>query len=373
MKPGKAIIAGGSVGGLFASVLLMRAGWQVAIYERSASGLAGKGAGLVPQEEVGRILRLIGRGDVLRSGVMAVERIFLDKAGQVVAAMDSPQTQISWDMLFAAFRSAVSDAHYRNGHTVRSIELTAGQATVEFDDGKLDHADLVIGADGIGSTVRSLVAPDTAPRYAGYAAFRGLREEAALPPASAAVLADRFAFYNADRTQVLGYLVAGSDGSIEPGQRRYNWVWYRSLTPAQLDAALSSATGGGPYSAPSGGLSAATRAEMHESAERLLPSVFGDVIRAEPAPFLQAIFDYEAPRMVKGRMVLLGDAAFVARPHTAMGVSKAAADAMSLSKWLMSAETLDAALSAYEAERHPAGKAIVEYGRRLGQPFETHG
>jgi 2-polyprenyl-6-methoxyphenol hydroxylase-like FAD-dependent oxidoreductase len=61
------------------------------------------------------------------------------------------------------------------------------------------------------------------------------------------------------------------------------------------------------------------------------PPQFGAAVSAERSPFIQAIFDYAAPIMSTKRIALLGDAAFVVRPHTGMGVSKAAGDALALS------------------------------------------
>ena len=82
---------------------------------------------------------------------------------------------------------------------------------------------------------------------------------------------------------------------------------------------------------------------------------------------LHAIFDYVAPRMINGRVALMGDAAFVARPHTAMGVAKAAGDAFALRDALIRHDGIAAALVAYEADRAPVAKEIVAYGQRLGQ------
>jgi 2-polyprenyl-6-methoxyphenol hydroxylase-like FAD-dependent oxidoreductase len=70
--------------------------------------------------------------------------------------------------------------------------------------------------------------------------------------------------------------------------------------------------------------------------------------------------------MVRGRVALLGDAAFVARPHTAMGVSKAAGDALALRAALLAEPELQTALARYEAQRMPVGREIVAYGKRLG-------
>jgi len=243
---GKVIVVGGSVGGLFAAVLLHRAGWQVTLYERSVAGLAGKGAGLVAQIDVSRILGEIGREDVLNSGVVARERIFLDRQGKIVHTVRTPQSQMSWDLLFEAFRAELPENCYRRGQHVLSATDDGRTATVTMEDGTTDTGDLVIGADGIGSSIRDIVAPDSAPRYAGYVAFRGLASETLMPPESAETLLGRFTFYNAHRTQMLGYLVAGSDGSIEAGRRRYNWfgIEHSPKTNLRLRSRLTSVKSG---------------------------------------------------------------------------------------------------------------------------------
>jgi 2-polyprenyl-6-methoxyphenol hydroxylase-like FAD-dependent oxidoreductase len=107
------------------------------------------------------------------------------------------------------------------------------------------------------------------------------------------------------------------------------------------------------------------RQDLVEDAARLLPPPFAAAVAAEREPFIQAIFDYETPRMTHGRVALLGDAAFVVRPHTAMGVAKAAGDAMALRSGLARLPYADA-LQAYERERLPIGAEIASYGRRLG-------
>ena len=367
-----AIIIGGSVGGLFAGVLLQRAGWHVNIYERSTFGLEGKGAGLVPQSEVEQILVEIGRRDVVRTGVVARERIFLNRAGEVAGVVRTPQAQISWDLLFSAFRNEMADGNYHKGRVVAEVESAETGDRVKFSNGSSEQADLIVGADGIGSVVREAVAPGTEPRYAGYVAFRGLASETRLPKKSAALVLERFTFFDAPGSQFLGYLVAGADASTERGRRRFNWVWYRQLTAEQLAAALTSDAGERrEYSVPPSGVSATTKKELRLAAENLLPPVLADIITQEEFPFLQAIFDYEAPTMRSGRAVLLGDAAYVVRPHTAMGVSKAAGDAMALRDALTQEASLHVALEKYNGVRMAAGSAIARYGQRLGQRF-TH-
>jgi len=365
---GKIIIIGGSVGGLFAGVLLSKAGFELAVYERSAQGMEGRGAGLVAQREIIDILREIGCERVAQIGVVARERIVLDRQNQIIEQQATPQTQISWDRLFAAFRAEMPPGTYVSGREALAAWEAGGCACVRFSDDEIESADIVLGADGVGSVIRDAIAPNTTPAYAGYVAWRGLFPETDLSIADAALLLDRFAFYHMPHSHILGYVVAGADGSIERPHRRYNWVWYRQVKGDAALATLLTDADGRPrhFSLPPGAMPESTRRALIQDAASLLPVSFARVVQLEPRPFIQAIFDYEAPRMARGRLAFLGDASFIVRPHTAMGVSKAAGDAMALRDHLIKGGDPIQMLAAYDAERRTVGRQIAAYGRRLG-------
>jgi 2-polyprenyl-6-methoxyphenol hydroxylase-like FAD-dependent oxidoreductase len=101
-------------------------------------------------------------------------------------------------------------------------------------------------------------------------------------------------------------------------------------------------------------------------ADALLAPQFAGVMRCGSRPFLQPIWDLESPAIVSGRVALIGDAAFVARPHVATGVSKAALDAQCLTDALAQEGDIDAALARYGRERERVGHALVARGRHLG-------
>lgn len=369
MTGSRIIIVGGSLGGLFVATLLHRAGFDVTVYERSTLGLEGRGAGLVAQREVFAMLSEAGFDHLASIGVTAHERVFLDRAGEIIQRQQTPQTQLSWDMLFRSFRNLLPDDRYIGGRTITSVTQSTTGATVHFADGGEERADLVIGADGIGSIVRSaVVGSESRPVYVGYATWRGLVPELQVPKEAAGRLFERFAFYDARGSHMLGYLVAGPDGATIKGRRRYNWVWYRRYDAEALDDVVTDIDGKRQaYSLAPGRVRPDVVAGLRADARTLLPPAFADALLAEPKPFLHAIFDYVAPRMVDGRIALMGDAAFVARPHTAMGVAKAAGDAFALRDALLKHDDIARALMAYEADRAPVGKAIVAYGQRLGQ------
>ena len=98
----------------------------------------------------------------------------------------------------------------------------------------------------------------------------------------------------------------------------------------------------------------------------MLAPQFAEVVQKTENLFFQPIFDLESPQMAFGRIALLGDAAFVARPHCGMGVTKAAGDAVALVHAIGENESLAVALMAYERTRIEFGRGIVEQGRKLG-------
>ena len=101
------------------------------------------------------------------------------------------------------------------------------------------------------------------------------------------------------------------------------------------------------------------------AAERLLPPQFRAVVRMIEEPILQPIYDLETTHMAIGRVAIIGDAAFVARPHVAAGVAKAADDAAALAAAL-DRGAIEPALRAFEAERLSVGRRIIERARHLG-------
>jgi 2-polyprenyl-6-methoxyphenol hydroxylase-like FAD-dependent oxidoreductase len=172
---------------------------------------------------------------------------------------------------------------------------------------------------------------------------------------------------------VLSYWQPGSDDDPRPGKRRLNWIWYHPVDPAELNDLCTDASGrrhdGGippPLIRPE------VIAAFRMQARKVLPPQYIALTRATPAPFFQPIFDLDSPRIVAGRVALLGDAAFVARPHVGAGVSKAALNAAWLADSLAAMPgDIDAALSAYEARAKPFGVAMVARARFLGAYLES--
>lgn len=364
----RAIIVGGSIGGLFAALLLRRQGWDTQVFERVAAPLASRGAGIITHPPLLRILEQLGLDPNRDLGVAVHQRVTLARDGRVVGTHERPQVATSWDRVFRMLRGALPDACYMHAAELTGIELVPDGIRARFADGRIAEGDLLVGADGIRSTVRTLLLGDVSPLYAGYVAWRGLLAEAHMPEPARTELFGRFGFCLPPGEQMLGYPVAGENDDLRVGHRRYNFVWYRPADEASgLPDLLTDATGRThSLSIPPPLIRPAVVQTMRQAAAELLAPVFAQVVAATPHPFLQPIYDIESSCLAFPRAALLGDAAFVVRPHLGAGVTKAAEDAASLAAALAAEPDIEAALRRYEAERMPAGQATVRRGRHLG-------
>jgi 2-polyprenyl-6-methoxyphenol hydroxylase-like FAD-dependent oxidoreductase len=368
----RALIVGGSLGGLFAGLMLRQAGWDVTVYERSAGDLASRGAGIGTHVELFAVMRRLGITVDESIGVAITSRICFDRGGAVIARQPFDKILSSWALFYRALRRQLPDACYRPGLELADIVQADGGVTAHFTDGTKAAGDLLVGADGLHSTVRARVFAAPPPNSAGYVAWRGGIDEAAVPDSARADLLSAYGFFITPREMVLSYLQPGADDDHRAGRRRLNWLWYHPVHADELPALCTDATGRHHGTAiPPPLIRADVIAAFRAQARAILPPQFVALIEATPAPFFQPIFDLDSARIVAGRVALLGDAAFVARPHVGAGVTKAALNAA----WLADALTahpgaIDAGLAAYEAPARAFGAALVARARYLGAYLE---
>lgn len=364
----RALIIGGSLGGLLTATTLRAIGWRVDVFERSPHALDSRGGGLVLQPDVLHAFEFAGLRLPDALGVESGDRIFLDRVGNVVQRGWQPQTQTSWNMLYGVMRDAVPDECVHAGETLVRIEQAGGQVRAHFASGRVETGDLLVGADGARSTVRAQLLPGVDPSYAGYVAWRGLVQEEALDPRDRALLEGVFAFQHGAGHMLLEYGVPGEHGETPRGRRRWNWVWFRKVEEALLPALLTDRDGvAHRFSLPPGALPDAPAALLRADADAMLAPPFRALVHLTAEPFIQAILDLDVPRMAFGRIILLGDAAFIPRPHTAGGAAKAAANALALAQSLRRTDLpIEQRLREWEVLQLRGGRTMTDWGRRMG-------
>ena len=364
----RAVIVGGSMGGLYAALHLRRKGWDVAVYERATTPLSGRGAGIMTHPELRAGMGALGLDASRDFGVPIAERAALARDGSIIGTLPYPQISTSWNRLFQILRTAFGDGAYHLGKDLVGFDAGRDGIVARFADGTQTAGDLLIGADGFRSAVRAQILPDAQPVYAGYVAWRGMIEERIAAPLLTPELFARFTFALPPSEQFLGYPVAGPDNDLRAGHRSWNIVWYRPAEEASELARLLTDESGRRHdlSIPPTLISRAVLAEMREAARALLPPQLAEVVERLEMPLLQPIYDFETPRMVAGRVALIGDAAFVVRPHVGAGVTKAADDAAALAGALAAHSDMESALADFEEQRLAMGRVFIARARRLG-------
>ena len=364
----RATIVGGSLTGLAAGIVLRKIGWEVNVYERSSQSLSDRGAGIVMQPETLDMLRLCGAKTDAEFGVWLTTRQYLTADGSIFSSHHMPQLMTSWGLLYSWFKKGFPGQHYHLDQEFQSVQQNESFVTSRFKSGVEDSADLLIAADGFRSGIRALFLPEVKPEYAGYVAWRGVVPEADLPKSVLKAFADHFTFFEMQGSHILGYLIPGETGSTEVGQRRLNWVWYWNLPEEGLSTLLIDAEGiRHAYAIPPGGVHPEQEEKQRAIAESVLPPVFKSVLRATKELFVQAIMDLACPQIVFGQSILMGDASFVIRPHTAASTSKGIANAFALATELDGNRDLTESLGRWQRSEINRGQRLMSYGKGLGR------
>ncbi|MEV5650048.1 FAD-dependent monooxygenase [Nocardia sp. NPDC052254] len=331
----RVIVVGGGIGGLAAGIALRRRGHEVQVWERTTEiGAAGSGLTLWPNGL--RALDAIGLGDPVRARAMVdTEGGIRDRSGRWLSRTDTAKmaarhgsvVAVHRADLFDILRAALGPDRLRPGVTVTGIEGDR----VRYDGGT-ESADLVVGADGLRSTVRAAVCPGARPpRYAGYTAWRMITRP--LPPLREGGeiwgSGERFGVVPLPDGRVYLFGVADApEGGHRPGgefaevRRRFG-AWPdpigRLLTEVPPEAVL--------------------RHDIYE-----LPDL---------------------PSFVRGRVALLGDAAHAMTPNLGQGANQALEDAITLAA-VLDGRDVAAELRRYDSLRRPRTRALAHRSRLIG-------
>ena len=357
----RAVVVGGSLGGLNAALWLRDIGWDVEVLERSASPLEGRGAGIVLHPATARYLVDHGVADLTEISAPVDWLRYLGADAAVLSQTPCRFRFTSWTTLYRSLLGCLDRSRYRMGAEVVAVENDRGAASVTTVSGEGISGDLVVAADGVASTVRSHVLPDVGAGYAGYVGWRGTVGEERLSSGTFRVLHEAITYHLMPASHILAYPIPNLDGTVTPGRRQFNWVWYRNVAEgAPLEDLMTGADGRHhPLSLPPGTVQPHHVDELRAAAEQL-PGPLAEIVLETAEPFVQLIVDVAVPRMVVGRVCILGDAAYALRPHAAVGTAKAAVDAWQLARALQSNPgDVDGALEKWEDRQLRLGRQVA--------------
>ena len=370
----RAAVIGGSIGGLTAALLLRDLGFAVDVYERAARPLDGRGGGIIVQPET---LRWFRERSSHRPHTLSTSSQFLRYLGPANEILYEEANQwafTSWSAIYGALLSDFDTGRYHLGHTVSALRHDAQTVQIQFNGGATAEADLVVCADGISATSRRLLLPHVDRRYANYVGWRGMVLETEVSTTTFELLSDALTYSTGDRSHMIIYPIPGPNLALRPGQRWLNYVWYRNVSEgADLDELLTDRSGArSDVSVSPGQVQDRFIAELKRAAPDVLAPAAAEVVLTTAHPYIQPIFDIKIPRMTFGRIALIGDAAFVARPHAAAGTAKAAEDAWTLAAALeVNHPDIPDALRKWQIPQLELGSSLVDRAAQMGDRSQS--
>jgi 2-polyprenyl-6-methoxyphenol hydroxylase-like FAD-dependent oxidoreductase len=346
----KVAVAGSGVAALATAIQLAKAGVEVDVFE-AAPALSALGSGISLQGNALRVFDALGAWDEIREAGYVFEGLHLRAPGpgapivaqlpdvksggpDYPAAMGMPRPDLA-RILFAHAEKA--GANIRFGAKVTAITQTDAGVEVFVNDESAGVYDLLVGADGLNSTVRQLIGIETKPEPTGMGIWRSFVSR----PAEV----ERSELYYGGPVYIAGYTPTGEDSMyaflVEKAQDR---VGLSDEEAARIMVEESRAYDG-PWNSIRADLEAGAHANYTWFTKHIVPAPWN-----------------------RERVVIIGDAAHSCPPTIAQGAAQALEDALVLTELLVERDELDAALwDEFHARRIPRAQAVVEASVQLGQ------
>ncbi|HEV2514280.1 MAG TPA: NAD(P)/FAD-dependent oxidoreductase [Devosia sp.] len=353
MKARIGIVGAGSAG-LGLALSLVRRGFSPVVFEkRTEQQVIDEGIFLTLAPNGMNALRGLGLAtEALRNGVETRAIVLHNEHGRPLGTVDYARHTAQFGapsvtlrrgalgaILLEATRTAGVPIHFEM--PVGAVANLETGVAVTTGDGVTHSFDVLVGADGLRSSVRSLAMPGLpAPAYNGLLGSGGIVEVPDVPPTNGRML------MTFGRRAFFGYIK-------DPGSPVY---WFNSFPADEQQAQLIDRQAAPGY---------------FEALHRSDPSVNWRIIAAA-APEVSRIYpDYDVPSLPywsKGRVILIGDAAHAVTPHSGQGASMALEDALVLAACLDAEATPESAFRRFEALRRDRVEAAVRLGRQGGTP-----
>ncbi len=360
-------IVGAGIGGIAAGIALYRAGFTVRIFER-AGQLAEAGTGISLWHNGTGILNELGvLPEILKHGQIGTNFLLRTQSGKLLmnistSEADTPTVCVHRADLLRVLAAALPPECFCLGHELAGLEITGHKACLQFNNQNSFLCDGVVGADGVHSRLRAMLAKGREPAHRGYVIFRGLADApAGLPPGCNGETwgaGHRFGMLAIGKS--LGHKLGSNvtrelgkslDRNLDKSLDKNKVCWYATANTSGLNL---------PAAGRKAWLQDVFKA-WHDPIPHLLATTDPAAILVTNARDLKP-----ARQLSSGPVTLLGDAAHALTPNLGQGACVALEDALVLARCLSCQSDVSSGFRRYESLRFPHVRSAVLRSRWLG-------
>lgn len=346
----KVLVIGGGIGGLTGALALQQKGMDVHLYE-AADALRAVGSGIWMSPNSIKVMEYLGIAEQFKKSSIEMQRVAIeDEKGGILGETDLVRAKhrhgssihsVRRQTLHDILARGIESSRIHTGHKFESLEQKSDGVVVRFANGREEKCDVLIGSDGLRSSVREVVNPGVRLRYSGQSCWYGL-SDAKLSDHRRYMTTEiwmgslRFGFTEVDDGQVYFFAVEKSPANqkYDGDRAEYLRKLYRN-GPEIVKNVLDKA--------------------QHD---RIIKSDLNDIRPFQP--------------LAHGRVALTGDAGHATTPNLGQGAAQAMEDAVLLAHLLSGGPPVDA-IKKYESMRKDRIRYIVNSSWRLGRLAHTEG
>ncbi|KAF2785511.1 FAD/NAD(P)-binding domain-containing protein [Melanomma pulvis-pyrius CBS 109.77] len=356
------VVIGGSLAGLMNAIVLKELGYHVHVLERSnIEALQSEAAGIRSGPEVHSFIERYVKNYL--NYAITVETVEIWNEKSEVLSTFPPTTPLrltTWKALYDMFKSVLLDsgtdqspAKYETRQLVQDVQYEGNKLSVKYRDldnevTKTLEADLVIAADGANSAVRNMFSQSSSPKYAGYVTWRGRVPEGAVDTKTREALRNRCVVLRVDGGYLISYYVPADTGDRQGSRCDFVWIWYDydrfPEDSSDFHEIMTDVDGRKHFTTiPRGRMQPKVWRSILDRKSVVSNPHFVELLEKTKEPFVSAIRDFPGSKAVfcDGKLLLVGDALALCRPHGGGSTSQAAFQALELGKVWEGARALD--------------------------------
>jgi len=369
-------IVGGSIAGCSAAILLSKAGHEVTVFERSSKSLVGRGGGIGTTPALLEKLKEDGLIDRDFPSFSIQNMPFVGKHpdfepfGRKAWAMPMSFEVFHWNALWRSLRAKVPEGNYRSGNAIIHAEMKGDLVALTTHKHESFDFDLVLFADGYQSMGRKLLLSDSKLQYRGYVLWRGLLPEVEMSqdcPLENNILRQSYGQHPGHNVM---YYIPNQNGSIQEGERIFNWAAYIAVAPDQLDIVMTDREGNiRNGTIPPAWVHPDNEQRLKDFLCKQLPEYYAEIISKTKGSYIQVIYTLDAESYYRDKMCLIGDAGTVIQPFTGSGIFKGYNNVKDLIQTLNESASLEEALRSWSDLQTKSAKRILALGEQMEDAF----